>query len=219
MRHQFVVFAAAIILLLSACGSNQTASINQPDISNQKDIHKAVEIIPQQKIPTIPIDGRLRDEHLQMYVSVKIKEEQLRYEAESADSNVHIAKVADQSVADSNQKPPARQQEAINSPSRYEKKAIEEFEFNSNLYLWAKQTIYETLSRSPVENTLSKKRASNFTEYVVNHNLRMINKYRDQLQFVENYKLHPPTSIVQHAAKIGPEVEDRPKALILLPSS
>ena len=219
MRHHYVGFAAVIILLVSGCGSNQTASISQQDISNQKDIHKAVEIIPQQKTPTIPIDGRLRDEHLQMYVSVKIKAEQLRYEMESADSNVHIARVADQTVAEINQKPSTRQAEAINSPSAYEKKAIEEFEFNSNLYFWAKQTIYETLAQSPVDNTFSKKRASNFAEYVVNHNLRIVNKYRDQLQFVENYKLHPPTSMVQHAAKIGPEVADQPKALIFLPSS
>jgi len=218
MRYYvFVVITAAMLLLLSGCGSSQTANIEQANIRIQDNIHDAVEIIPQQKAPTIPIDGRLRDEHLRMYISVKIKEEQLRYEAETANEYSHIALVANRSATTSKQV--ARQPASINGPSSYEKKAIEEFDFNFPLYLWAKQTIADTLARKPLDNTLRKKKASNFTEYVVNHNLQMINKFSDQLQFVERYKLHPPTSIVQHAAKIGPEVEDLPKALILLPSS
>jgi len=216
MRYQFVVYTATMLLLLTGCGSNQTADVDQPNISTHDNIHNAVEITPQ-KAPTIPIDGRLRDEHLKMYVSVKIKEEQLRYAAETASANIHIAQVANPST--DNTKPVNEQSKTINAPTNYEKKAIEEFEFNSYLYLWAKQTIANTLAHEPLSDTLRRKRASNFTEYVVNHNLQMVDKYRDQLEFAEHYKLHPPTSIVQHAAKIGPEAEDLPKALILLPSS
>lgn len=223
MRCHNLVLTAVVILFLSGCGANQpsNSSISQPKSSNHSNIHKAVNIFQEQKPPTIPIDGRLRDEHLQMYVSVRIKQEQLRFEAESDNAANYISNASDAVIsgAGSKQASPSLVVAAKNSSVLYEKKAIEDFEFNRHLYFWAKQTIVDTLAYAPVDNALNKRRASNFEEYVVTHNLQMIKKYRDQLRFAENYKLHPPKSIVHHAAQIGPEVADQPKALILLPSS
>jgi hypothetical protein len=223
MRCHNLVLTAVVILFLSGCGSNQptNSNISQPKPSNHSDIHKAVDTFQEQKPPTIPIDGRLRDEHLQMYVSVRIKQEQLRFEAESDNAANYISNTSDTVIsgAGSKQVSPSLSAAARNSSVLYEKKAIEDFEFNRHLYFWAKQTISDTLAHAPIDNALNKRRASNFEEYVVTHNLQMIEKYRDQLRFAENYRLHPPKSIIHHAAQIGPEVEDRPKALILLPSS
>lgn len=221
MQYQHaVVMTALAVLFLSGCGSNQ-ASINQHKIDYQTDIHKAVDTVPvQPSEPTIPLDGRLRDEHLQMYVSVKIKQEQLRYEAEDAIEATYIAgnRAVVIPAAASKQSLSAASPAAKKASARYEQQAIENFEFNTHLYFWAKHTIHETFTRASREGTL-KRRASNFKEYVLSHNLQMVEKYKDQLRFAENYKLNPPQSIVQHAAKIGPDVADQPKALFLLPSS
>lgn len=223
MRCHNLVLTAVVLLFLSGCGSNQPANtdVSQSKSNHHSDIHKAVDTIQEQKSPTIPIDGRLRDEHLQMYVSVRIKQEQLRYEAETENAANYISNTAGTKITDAgtNTAPRSLTSAAKNSSALYEKQAVENFEFNRHLYFWAKQTIVDTLARAPIGNALSKKRASNFEEYVVTHNLQMIEKYRDQLRFAENYKLHPPKSIVHHAAQIGPEVADQPKALILLPSS
>ena len=223
MRCHNLVLTAVVLLYLSGCGSNQPANtdVSQPNSNGQSNIHKAVDTFQQQKSPTIPIDGRLRDEHLQMYVSVRIKQEQLRYEFETENTANYILNTGEIKSADTDTNIASRSLTSVakNSSAFYEKKAVEDFEFNRHLYFWAKQTIVDTLARAPIGNALSKKRASNFEEYVVTHNLQMIEKYRDELRFAENYKLHPPKSIVHHAAQIGPEVADQPKALILLPSS
>lgn len=223
MHYRYVALTTIIIVfLLFGCGSNQPANTNisQPVSNQHSNIHRAVETIQEQKSPTVPIDGRLRDEHLQMYVSVKIKQEQLRYAAETENSSSFISNVGAAADIESgvNHLPSVRKA-TKQSPVIYEKKALADFEFNTYLYYWAKQTIADTLARLPVDKALNKRRASNFEEYVVAHNLRMIEKYRDQLRFAENYKLNPPKSIIHHAAQIGPEVADQPKALILLPSS
>ena len=85
----YLIYTAALLLLLSACSSNQTADINQQQFDDNQNIKKTVETIPQEpRAPVIPIDGRLRDEHMQMYVSVKIKQEQLRYQHEEAISPI-----------------------------------------------------------------------------------------------------------------------------------
>lgn len=223
MRCHNLVLTAVVLLFLSGCGSNQPANtdVSQPNSNYHSDIHKAVDTYQEQKPPTIPIDGRLRDEHLQMYVSVRIKQEQLRFEAESDNATNYISNTGDIKITDAgtNTASPSLTAAVKKSSALNEKQAVEDFEFNRHLYFWAKQTIVDTLARAPIGNALSKKRASNFEEYVVTHNLQMIEKYRDQLRFAENYKLHPPKSIVHHAAQIGPEVTDQPKALILLPSS
>jgi hypothetical protein len=223
MRCHNLVLTAVVLLFLSGCGSNQPANtdVSQPNSSRQSNIHNAVDTIQEPKSPTVPIDGRLRDEHLQMYVSVRIKQEQLRYKSETENAANYISNTSDTKIADAHTNAASRSltSAAKNSSALYEKQAVEDFEFNRHLYFWAKQTIVDTLARAPIGNALSKKRASNFEEYVVTHNLRMIEKYRDQLRFAENYKLHPLKSIVHHAAQIGPEVADQPKALILLPSS
>ena len=223
MRCHNLVLTAVVLLFLSGCGSNQPANtdVSQPNSNRQSNIHNAVDTIQEPKSPTVPIDGRLRDEHLQMYVSVRIKQEQLRYASETENVTNYISNTSDTKITDADTNTASRSLISVakNSSAVYEKQAVEDFEFNRHLYFWAKQTIVDTLARAPIGNALSKKRASNFEEYVVTHNLQMIEKYRDQLRFAENYKLHPPKSIVHHAAQIGPEVADQPKALILLPSS
>ncbi|WP_455202089.1 hypothetical protein, partial [Kaarinaea lacus] len=71
----------------------------------------------------------------------------------------------------------------------YEKMALKEFEFNGQLYQWARQTIRRTQARMIQENISKAKRASNFEEYVLMHNLRMLEKHADELRFAENYKI------------------------------
>jgi hypothetical protein len=227
MRCHYVVFAIVIILILSGCDSNQPADVSQQESNSQTNIHKAVEIIPQQTTPVIPIDGRLRDEHLLMYVSVKIKQEQLRYETEistASSLNTNVSNVVNASIAAKGKTPvpsPITTKSATGADKiDYEKIAVEEFEFNKYLYFWAKQTITETLARANVRDERKITRAANFSEYVISHNLEMIEKYKDQLRFAESYKLKLSESLVQHdAAEIGHDVEDQPTALIFLPSS
>ncbi|WP_455207396.1 hypothetical protein [Kaarinaea lacus] len=219
-----VVFTTAMVVLLCACSSHQSADIDisHHRLDSQQPVQNAVEIIPQQKPPTVPLDGRLRDEHLQMYVSVKIKQEQIRYDSETSPSlnQVKINNKVPMTDVATNQKRHTLQ--STRKPNAdYEKMAVEDFEFNTQLYFWAKQTIAETLEQAAIKNKAKSKysRASNFQEYVITHNLQMVEKYHDQLRFVENYKLQATNSRVQHAAKIGPDVADRQTALILKPSS
>ena len=223
-----VVFTTAMVVLLCACSSHQSADIDisHHRLDSQHPVQKAVEIIPQQKSPTVPLDGRLRDEHLQMYVSVKIKQEQLRYDSETshASKQAKINNEVPMTEVAPNQKRYTLQsakQSIKNSNAIYEKMAVEDFEFNTQLYFWAKQTIAETLEQAAIKNKAKSKysRASNFQEYVITHNLQMIEKYHDQLRFVANYKLQETDSRVQHAAKIGPDVADQQTALVLKPSS
>ena len=206
MRH--AVSIAAIILLLSACSSNQSS--NQPsDVSQQnfagknQNIQNAVEKIPSQESPVVPMDGRLRNEHIQMYVSVKIKQEQLRYEQS-------IAYIKTQETN-------TKATRAI-SDIEIEKLAIEHFDLNPELYFWSKKIINNTLKRSAMEDVSKPRRISSFEEAVVVHNFSMIEKFKDELRFAQQYKLHPPTSTKPKTTKVKQAFAEQQMALFLKPS-
>ena len=96
--------------------------------------------------------------------------------------------------------------------------AINEFEFNEQLYQWAKRTIELTSARNLEEDISNYKRASNFEEYVLAHNLKMLEKHEDELRFAVNYKISTPSSIKQNTIRIVSDLEDR-QPLVLKPSS
>ena len=196
---------AATLLLLSGCHSNQVSDLEQQNHpTGNQGIHKTVDNVPQQEASVIPLDGRLRAEHMQMYVSVKIKQEQIRYEQA-------ITYVKSQ-VQDASKT-------QIDTDITLERLAIDDFEFNPQLYFWAKKTIAETLARFANEGIGKGKRITNFEEAVIAHNLSMIDKFKDELRFAENYQLHLPTSITPQTAKADQVMPERQMALFLKPSS
>lgn len=216
---RLVVFAAVIIPLLYACGSNQPSeTLVQPENSKSQLFHKnALEGKPHSMTPAVPMDGRLRDQHMQMYVSVKIRQEQLRYEQEITYVTRHERQKWPVTM-------PANVQNAVHltsstsiSPAVYEKRAIAEFNFNTQLYFWAKRTIREAIARSENEDLDKYKRVSSFEESVIAHNINMIQKYQNELRFAQKYKLQSSASIVKQAA--SREIAKQQTALFLEPSN
>ena len=219
---RLVVVAAVTIPLLCACGSNQPSDPGQAQNTNHRqNIQNAIEIIQQENTPAVPMDGRLRDEHLQMYVSVKIRQEQLRYEQ----GITYVAQHSQHKVSDKKGNTAGTQNTVYvlsNEPVPhriYEKQAVKEFEFDDQLYFWAKRTIQAAMARSASEDLAEHKRISSFEESVAAHNLKMIQKYQDELQFALNYKLQPPTSIKKPTSNANPKVAEQQTALFLDPSS
>lgn len=217
---RLVAAAIVTIPLLCACGSNQPSG-SGPDrsTSHSQNIQQDVESIPQKKTPVVPMDGRLRDEHMQMYVSVKIRQEQLRYEQ-------GITYIAKQDPQNPHGKPAAlhlaqaRLSGREQVPDRvYEQMAVKEFEFNRQLFYWTKQTIRNVMDDLSNEGGVGKRTASNFEESVKMHNRNMIKKYRDELAFALNYQLPPSKPIEEQTASANPAVMERQTALFLDPSS
>ena len=217
----FAVLAAAIVILLSACSSNHPADVyHQQAVKNQRTIN-TVEANPKQlRSPVIPIDGRLRDEHIQMYVSVRIKQEQIRFQREELRSTF-LAKRGQQSSSTpgKSQVVNLKDSTSIISQKQLEKMAVEEFDFNVQLYHWAKQTIQRTQTYLTNDNIMKSRRASSFEEYVLSHNLKMLDKYQDELRFAVNYKIELPSTIKHDSAKAGAELASESMTTDLKPSS
>jgi hypothetical protein len=217
-----VVCTIAIFLLLSACSSNKPADVSQQQIDSNQKVKNTVETYPQQpRSPVIPLDGRLRDEHIKMYVSVKIKQEQIRYQHEESDTAI-LSKINTASIDNTTGNQLANQSNSYTAGKAIlnERLAIEEFEFNVQLYHWVKQTIQRTHARSLEEDIRKYKRFSNFEEYVLVHNLNMLEKHEDELRFADNYKIPPASSLKQYTANIVSGVaKQQMLPLILKPSS
>ena len=118
------------------------------------------------KLSGIPTDGKLRDEHLQMYVSVQIIQEQIRYQQETSGTKIGDA-------------------------NTLEKQAINHFEFDNQLYHWVKKVIKETSQSENEANFISINNTLNPVNAVVAHNHATIKKYKGELEFVKKYKLQP----------------------------
>ena len=219
----YVVCTAALFLLLSACSSNQPADVSRQQIDNNKNIRQTLETNSQQpRSPIIPIDGRLRDEHMQMYVSVKIKQEQIRYQHEGSNSVIlSNNEAASRNNTTANQQVNQSNSDTVAKAILNERLAIEEFEFNAQLYHWVKQTIRYTQIQSNKEDVSKSRRASNFEEYVLAHNLKMLEKHADELRFAANYKISPLSPIKQRTANANmvSDIANQPLPLILEPSS
>jgi len=174
MQFANPVFAVFLFLLvLSACNTSQSAKVSQHNNSDKSGINPD-KVSLKQLLSTIPADGKLRDEHLTMYVSVKIKQEQLRYLQKSALTD----------VANSSE----------NNFHRFterdlEKIAIEDFGFNSEIYFWSKKMIHDTLAAYADSKPDSD--ADNLTKNndALIHNLSIVAKHRDELRFAHNYRL------------------------------
>ena len=219
MNH--VVCTTTLFLLLSASSSNQPADVSQQRFDNNQSIEKTVESNAQQpRPPIIPIDGRLRNEHMQMYVSVKIRQEQIRYQHKKSNTPV-LSKNNAAPINNTVENQPVNQNnsDTVGNARLNERLAIEEFEFNVQLYHWVKQTIQRTQARSLEEDVSKYKRVSNFEEYVLAHNLKMLKKHEDELRFAAKYKLSPPSPINQYSSNMMSGVTNQQTSLTLKPSS
>lgn len=160
MQYARIVLASALYLLLFACSFDQVTESLAPVAGTQKDN------VENAKVSGIPTDGKLRDEHLQMYVSVQIIQEQIRYQHKTSGTKIGDA-------------------------NALEKQAIKHFEFDTQLYHWVKKIIKETSQSDneatyvPVNGTIVPVNA------VVAHNRAVIRKYKGELEFVKKYKLPP----------------------------
>ena len=167
MLYTKIVCAMALILFFSAsCSSNQSS-----DINHQKNINSHFEL------PSISKDGRLRAEHVHMYVSAKIKQEQLRYEKESHQKNIEFTGSLNNSNSSEN--------------ISLERAAIEHFEFDPQVYFWSKNIIDDTLANYTDNDSNPRKSMSNIGNPVIAHNLRILKKFKDDLRFARYYKLKP----------------------------
>ena len=214
------VFATIIALMLAACSSNHQTAVSQQQIDSKQTVKKTIESYPkQQRSPVIPIDGRLRDEHIQMYVSVKIKQEQLRYQQEESNSTIQIKNTVSNINSKENQPVNSDNSFNITPASLIERVAVEEFDFNVQLYHWVKQTIRYTQARRTEMETSNQQRISSFEEYVMAHNLEMLERHADELHFAANYKITLPSSMKQHRVNIGSTVANQQTTNVLKPSS
>lgn len=166
MQYTKWVCAAVLMLYLTACSSNQIpeAYQQQDDINNNE-------------LSSIPKDGKLRTAHVRMYVAVKIKQEQLRHEAQPGQSVNQAANLPNNTYR--------------NVDNAFEKAAIEHFEFESDVYYWAKNKINDTLINYTDDGSTPLKTMSNIGNPVIAHNLSILKKFKDELRFASQYKLEP----------------------------
>lgn len=160
MQYTRIVLASTLYLLLFACSSDQVTESLAPVAGTPKDSVKSA------NLSGIPTDGKLRDEHLQMYVSVQIIQEQIRYQQTTSGTKIGDANVL-------------------------EKQAINHFEFDNQLYHWVKKVIKETSQSDNEANFISVNSTLNPVNAVVAHNRATIKKYKGELEFVKKYKLQP----------------------------
>jgi len=164
MQYAGIVLASALYLLLFACSSDQFTESLAP--VTHKSIDSVDNTAEKTKVSGIPTDGKLRDEHLQMYVSVQIIQEQIRYQQATSGTKTGDA-------------------------SNLEKQAINHFEFDYQLYHWVKKVIKETSLSANEANFISVNNALNPVNAVIAHNRATIQKYKGELEFVKKYKLQP----------------------------
>ena len=160
MQYTKIVLASFLYLSLFACNSGQVTETMELATDESSNTTRNT------KVAGIPMDGKLRDEHLQMYVSIQIILEQIRYQR--ASSGIFI-----------------------NNKNELEEMAIGHFEYDSRLYQWVKKIVENTSQNSNDTNYI---RANNFSSpdnSVIAHNLSKIRKFRDELRFVKKYKLNP----------------------------
>lgn len=160
------VCAMFLVFFISACGSNIPSKLDRDDYIGSRD-----------DLSSIPKDGRLQTEHIYMYVSVKIKQEQLRYESASKQQNQNIKYLSNENH--------------INTNSKFEKAAIDHFEFDSHVYHWTKNVINDLLINYTDSSINLRSTMSNVGNPMIAHNLSVIKKYKDDLRFAQQYKLKP----------------------------
>lgn len=165
MKYTIIVCAAALLLILGACSSNQApdAFIQDDAINNE--------------LSSIPKDGKLHAAHVRMYVSVKIKQEQLRHQNETGRSTNDSSYLSNNLYRNTN--------------DVFEKEAIEYFEFDRNVYYWARNKINDTLINYTEDGSSPRKSMSNIGNPIIAHNLSILKKYKDDLRFAKHYKLEP----------------------------
>lgn len=173
MQYANAVFALFLFFVLFACNTSQSTKATQQK-NSEKTENKQINTSQEQLLSTIPVDGKLRDEHLKMYVSVKIKQEQLRYQQQLSQSQ------SIEQIDPNFQKYTDKEIEAI---------AVNEFGFDLQVYFWSKKIIQDTLlvyaGSSPAPDAISLQPGKN----VLTHNLSILTKHRDELRFANSYRL------------------------------
>lgn len=177
-----VIAVFLFLLTLSACHSSQPANASRddnPEISGNRLDNLALEQVSL----TIPADGKLRDEHLTMYVSVKIRQEQLRFQQKTSSTSTEKKESSGTNSHDS-------------AKNQFEEIAMQEFGFDSRIYLWSKKMIHDTLAADIVSDSKSSPALLIQNDDALFHNLSVIAKHNDELRFADNYKLEPPSSLI-----------------------
>ena len=175
MQYARLVCSTALLLYLAACSSNQIPeSYQQQDDENNSELS------------SIPKDGKLRASHVRMFVAVRIKQEQLRHEAEPGQSVDRSSNLPNHSYRNTN--------------NGFEKAAIEHFEFDSDVYFWAKNKINDTLINYTDAGSNSLKTMSNIGNPIIAHNLSILKKFKDDLRFAQQYKLKPKLLTTSNSA-------------------
>jgi len=172
MQYANLVFAMFLFLLmLFACSSSQSSKVSQHN-NSENSSNTQDNASQQQLLATIPVDGKLRDEHLKMYVSVKIKQEQLRYQQQVSKSEIK------EQVDPNFQRYTERDLEKI---------AINDFGFDSEIYYWSKKIIQNTLLTYVGGSSTSD--TNHINTDVLMHNLSILAKHKDELRFANSYRL------------------------------
>lgn len=172
MQYANLVFAMFLFLLmLFACSSSQSSKVSQHN-NSENSSNTLDNASQQQLLATIPVDGKLRDEHLKMYVSVKIKQEQLRYQQQVSKSEIK------EQVDPNFQRYTERDLEKI---------AINDFGFDSEIYYWSKKIIQNTLLTYVGGGSTSD--TNHINTDVLMHNLSILAKHKDELRFANSYRL------------------------------
>ena len=184
MQYANVVFATFLFFLLFACNASQSSKATQQN-NLEKSSKTQNHTLQGELLSTIPVDGKLQDAHLQMYVSVKIKQEQLRYQQEISQSK------------------------ELEQDNRYshnytdrdlETIAINEFGFDPKIYHWSKKIIQNTLRVNVSEESRSDTGSKQLGNQVLKHNLSVLAKHNDELRFANSYRLKLNISSNQQTA-------------------
>lgn len=183
MQYANIVFTTALLLLsLFACSASQSTSFSENNSIEKTRNNKSTGTHPETSL-SIPVDGKLGDEHLKLYVSVTILVEQLRYEQVSAQ------------LQKSNR--PFSQNSTNNRA--LEELAIDYFGYDPQLYYWSKKIIEKILNNpgTPAQNTDDVK--VYLAREILFHNIAILEKNRDELQFALNYRLKSGPAKAQHS--------------------
>lgn len=201
---RFSSICLVTILFLSACNSEKLSHESQlkEDLAKVLNSFSQKKNLSQKLNTTLPADGKLTQDHLEMYVWVKARAMQLylaRQDAvrlQPANEKQQTKTEMSLQAIDTNKRKNNTMQVPGNEGvlSVDESVAVKELNFSPELYRWARQTIDDTVAF--IESVNEPGLVDLVTSYdpAIKHNISLVKEFREKIKFVGNI----PTGIVDY---------------------
>ena len=192
-------------LVLSACSSGQTSL----EAQLKQDLDEVLKNVSQNKNlskklgKTPPASGLLNEGHISMYVWVKARAMQIQMARinETAKNSVTAAEYSE-SKSPENGLTSEAAKAVTNIESDLEADltlveiaALNELDFDSEMYKWVKQTIETTVEFVDASGDSEVMELVTFYDPVIKHNISLVNHFREKLQFASRVQLQLNNSL------------------------